>query len=72
MREGYKQAALAVRFGTVTKTISLMLIFLIAMFLYSRILVLENGKVVEFDKPQVLLTNRQGIFFSMASDAHLI
>ncbi|KAL5020047.1 hypothetical protein ScPMuIL_002939 [Solemya velum] len=39
---------------------------------YDRIMVLENGCVVEFDSPQALLLNRGGVFYSMAKDANLI
>ncbi|KAL5020046.1 hypothetical protein ScPMuIL_002938 [Solemya velum] len=39
---------------------------------YDRIMVLENGCVVEFDSPQALLLNRGGVFHSMAKDANLI
>nr|UOU03336.1 ATP-binding cassette subfamily C1-5 [Brachionus rubens] len=38
----------------------------------SRILVLEKGKIVEFDTPQNLLKNKNGIFYSMTKDAGLI
>ena len=38
----------------------------------SRIIVLDKGKIVEFDEPQILLSNRNGIFFSMAFQAGII
>lgn len=34
-----------------------------------RVLVMDNGKVVELDPPQVLLSNRKSIFYSMAQDS---
>uniref|UniRef100_A0A8C2I0L7 Uncharacterized protein n=1 Tax=Cyprinus carpio TaxID=7962 RepID=A0A8C2I0L7_CYPCA len=35
----------------------------------SRVMVLDSGKIVEFDSPSVLLNNQQGHFYSMAKDA---
>lgn len=32
-------------------------------------MVLDSGKIVEFDSPSVLLNNQQGHFYSMAKDA---
>ena len=34
-----------------------------------RIMVLDKGKIVEFDTPKQLLSNRNSIFYSMAADA---
>ncbi|KAI1294974.1 ATP-binding cassette sub-family C member 3 [Halotydeus destructor] len=39
---------------------------------YDRILVMDNGKVAEFDTPQMLLDNPASIFFSMAREAGLL
>ncbi|XP_047002729.1 multidrug resistance-associated protein 1-like [Schistocerca americana] len=39
---------------------------------YNRIIVLNKGKVVEFDSPQSLLEDRTSIFYSMAKDAGLV
>jgi ABC-type multidrug transport system fused ATPase/permease subunit len=39
---------------------------------YDRILVLDNGKVKEFDSPRNLLSNRNGLFYSLASQAKLV
>ena len=36
-----------------------------------RIVVLDNGRVREYDTPDLLLANRKSIFFSMAVDAGL-
>ena len=36
-----------------------------------RILVLDNGKVAEFDSPQKLLSHTEGIFFKMSQSAGL-
>jgi ABC-type multidrug transport system fused ATPase/permease subunit len=38
----------------------------------SRVLVLDTGKVIEFDKPQVLLENPNSIFHSLAKDAGIL
>ena len=37
----------------------------------SRIMVLDKGRIVEFDTPQVLISNQQSLFYSMAKDAEL-
>ncbi|XP_054711811.1 multidrug resistance-associated protein 1-like [Uloborus diversus] len=39
---------------------------------YDRIMVLDNGKIAEFDKPDVLLKNKKSIFYGMAKDAGLV
>ena len=36
-----------------------------------RIVVLDNGRIVEYDPPSELLANRKSLFFSMAKDAGL-
>uniref|UniRef100_A0A0N5CDG6 Multidrug resistance-associated protein 1 n=1 Tax=Strongyloides papillosus TaxID=174720 RepID=A0A0N5CDG6_STREA len=38
---------------------------------YDKIIVLDQGKVVEFDTPSNLLKNKNSVFFSMAQDAKL-
>ncbi len=38
----------------------------------SRVLVLDNGKLKEFDTPKELLSNENSLFYSMAFDAGLI
>jgi len=39
---------------------------------YDKILVLDNGQVAEFDTPQNLLTNVDGVFYGMASSAGIL
>ena len=38
----------------------------------SRIMVLDKGRIVEFEPPQVLLLNKQSAFYSMAKDGGLV
>ncbi|CAH1784702.1 unnamed protein product [Owenia fusiformis] len=38
---------------------------------YDRVMLLDAGKVVEYDSPSQLLSNKDGIFYSMAKDAGL-
>lgn len=37
-----------------------------------RVIVLDQGKIAEYDSPQVLLSNKDSIFFSMAKSAGLV
>lgn len=37
-----------------------------------RLLVLDKGRVAEFDSPKNLLANPDGIFYSMAKDANVV
>lgn len=38
----------------------------------SRVMVLSDGKIIEFDTPETLLQNRKSVFFGMAKDAGLV
>jgi ABC-type sulfate/molybdate transport systems ATPase subunit len=37
-----------------------------------RVLVLDQGKIAEFDSPQVLLSNKDSIFYGMAKNSGLV
>ncbi|GFT34184.1 multidrug resistance-associated protein 1 [Nephila pilipes] len=39
---------------------------------YDRIMVLDQGKVAEFDSPETLLKDKNSIFYGMAKDANLV
>ena len=41
-------------------------------FSFFRILVLDKGKVKEFDSPKNLLNNKTSVFYGMAKDAGLV
>jgi ABC-type multidrug transport system fused ATPase/permease subunit len=41
-------------------------------FFYERIMVLDNGSIVEFDQPRKLLTNKEGFFYSLVNKSGLI
>jgi ABC-type multidrug transport system fused ATPase/permease subunit len=38
----------------------------------TRVMVLSNGNIIEFDTPKALLSNRKSEFFSMVKDAGLV
>ena len=38
----------------------------------TRIMLLDKGRIVEFDTPQTLLANKASLFFAMARDAGLV
>jgi ATP-binding cassette subfamily C (CFTR/MRP) protein 1 len=42
------------------------------MFLLFRIMVLDKGKIIEFDSPNNLLEDKNGKFYSMVKDSGLI
>jgi len=35
-------------------------------------MVLDNGLVIEFDKPEILLNEKDSVFYSMACEAKLV
>lgn len=37
-----------------------------------RVIVLDQGKIAEYDSPQVLLSNKDSIFYGMAKNAGLV
>jgi ATP-binding cassette subfamily C (CFTR/MRP) protein 1 len=39
---------------------------------YDRVMVLENGEIVEFASPQELIDDRNSIFFQMALNANIV
>lgn len=41
-------------------------------FLFSRVIVLDKGGVIEFDSPTSLLKSQTSIFYGMAKDSGLV
>ena len=41
-------------------------------FAYYRVMVLDAGRIAEFDNPQTLIENKSSIFYGMAKDAGLV
>lgn len=41
-------------------------------FFIFRIMVLDKGKIIEFDTPEILLSDIESSFYSMAKDAGLV
>ena len=39
---------------------------------FCRVMVLQNGKMIEFEQPALLLQNKESAFHSMAKDAGLV
>lgn len=37
---------------------------------YDRVLVLDNGKIIEFNSPQHLLNNKESFFYKLNNSAH--
>jgi ABC-type proline/glycine betaine transport system ATPase subunit len=37
-----------------------------------RVIVLDQGEIAEYDSPQVLLSNKESIFYEMAKNAGLV
>jgi len=50
----------------------LILIFLISNKKTFRVIVLDQGKIVEMDTPDQLIKNKKSIFYSMCKDAGLV
>jgi hypothetical protein len=46
--------------------------WIIVPFIFYRVIVLDQGKLVEYDTPEALLQNKASIFYSMAKDAGLV
>ena len=42
------------------------------LIVYFRVMVLQNGEIIEFDSPTNLLANSSSQFYSMARDAGLV
>ena len=55
-----------------TVTVDLFEIEMHAVLTRFRIMVLDGGKIKEFDTPQALLADHQSLFYSLAKEANII
>ena len=44
----------------------------VTLLISCRIMVLDSGRIKEFDAPQTLLLNKQSLFYSLAEDAKIV
>jgi ABC-type multidrug transport system fused ATPase/permease subunit len=46
--------------------------WIIIVYIFCRVIVLDRGLLVEYDTPEALLQNKASVFYGMAKDAGLV